>query len=44
MHIGIDFDNTIVCYDQIFHEAAVERDLIQPNLPASKQVVRDALR
>tara|TARA_Y100001934_G_scaffold36381_1_gene41833 strand:- start:2803 stop:3411 length:609 start_codon:yes stop_codon:yes gene_type:complete len=44
MHIGIDFDNTIVCYDRVFHAAALERGLIRTEIPASKQAVRDHLR
>ena len=42
--IGVDFDNTIVCYDGVFHRAAVERGLIPPELPVSKGQVRDHLR
>ena len=42
--IGVDFDNTIVCYDRVFHAAAVERRLIPEDLPARKDAVRDALR
>ena len=44
MRIGIDFDNTIVCYDEIFHRLAVERGLIGPDAPRGKSMVRDALR
>ena len=44
MFIGIDFDNTIVCYDQLFHNLALERNLTPKNLPISKQAVRDYLR
>jgi hypothetical protein len=42
--IGVDFDNTIVCYDQVFHQVAVERRLIPAQLPTSKGMVRDYLR
>jgi hypothetical protein len=42
--IGIDFDNTIVCYDRLFRAVAVERGLIPTTVPASKQAVRDWLR
>ena len=42
--IGIDFDNTIVCYDEIFHKVAFERGLIQSELPKTKEDVRDYLR
>jgi hypothetical protein len=44
MHIGIDFDNTIVCYDNLFHKVAVEKNLIPENLAKSKLAVRDYLR
>ncbi len=44
MLIGVDFDNTIVCYDELFHQLARERSLIPPTLPADKQAVRDYLR
>ena len=44
MLIGIDFDNTIVCYDQLFHEAARENGLIPAEVPASKDKVRSYLR
>ena len=43
MKIGIDFDNTIVCYDGVFHQAAIERGLIPEELPSSKNSVRDYL-
>lgn len=44
LRLGIDFDNTIVCYDQVFHQVARERELIPADLPVSKQAVRDYLR
>lgn len=44
MRIGLDFDNTIVRYDQVFHMAAVDRGLIGPDVPASKVTVRDHMR
>ena len=42
--VGVDFDNTIVCYDAIFHRIAVERGLVPADLPANKTAVRDYLR
>jgi hypothetical protein len=42
--IGLDFDNTIVSYDALFHQVALERSLIPASLPKSKVVVRDYLR
>jgi FMN phosphatase YigB (HAD superfamily) len=44
MRIGIDFDNTIACYDGVFHEAALERALIPAGLAEDKTSVRDHLR
>lgn len=44
MIVGIDFDNTLVCYDGLFHAEAVKRDLIPANTPTHKQGVRDMLR
>jgi hypothetical protein len=43
MRIGIDFDNTIACYDGVFHAAALERGLIPANLASGKSAVRDYL-
>jgi len=42
--VGVDFDNTIVCYDRLFHKAALEKGLIPPELPAFKGQVRDYMR
>lgn len=44
MIIGVDFDNTIVCYDALFHRTAVERALIPASVPMTKNAVRDYLR
>lgn len=44
IHIGIDFDNTIVSYDSLFHCLALEQSLIPADLQVSKTVVRDHLR
>ena len=44
MKIGIDFDNTIVCYDDIFYLVALEKNLIPVNVQKSKGKVRDYLR
>lgn len=43
MRIGIDFDNTIACYDGVFHAAALERGLIAADLATDKNSVRDFL-
>ena len=42
--IGIDFDNTIVCYDEVFVQVAVEQGLVPPQVATSKTAVRDYLR
>lgn len=44
MRIGIDFDNTIVCYDRVFHLVAREQGVIPADLPMTKEKVRDHLR
>ena len=44
MRIGIDFDNTIVSYDALFHKVAREQDLVPANTPVNKLAVRDLLR
>ena len=44
MRIGIDFDNTIVSYDELFHKVAIEQALVPADLPKSKLAVRDYLR
>ena len=43
MHIGLDFDNTIVSYDTLFHKLAVEGGWITESVPISKLKVRDQL-
>ena len=44
MHIGVDFDNTIVCYDALFHKVAREKNLIPAEVPINKTDVRNHLR
>lgn len=44
MHIGVDFDNTIVCYDALFHRVAREKNLIPDTVPVNKSDVRNYLR
>ena len=44
MKIGLDFDNTIVCYDEIFYRVALEEALIPNTAPQSKIFIRDYLR
>ena len=42
--IGIDFDNTIVFYDNLFHKIALEKKLISVDFPKSKILIRNFLR
>jgi hypothetical protein len=42
--IGVDFDNTLICYDQAFHQVALAEGLIPAGTPAAKREVRDAVR
>jgi hypothetical protein len=44
MHIGVDFDNTIVSYDGVFHRVALEQGLVPPTIAPTKLAVRDWLR
>ena len=44
MRIGVDFDNTIVCCDPLFHRAALAKKLIPSTVGAAKSEVRDYLR
>ncbi len=43
MRIGVDFDNTIACYEGVFHAAALERGLIPASVATDKNAVRDHL-
>ena len=42
--IGIDFDNTLVIYDQLFYKVAIERNLIPLEMVRSKLEIRNFLR
>jgi len=44
MIVGVDFDNTIVCYDELFHRVAVERSLVPAEVPRTKPAIREHLR
>lgn len=44
MRVGLDFDNTIVRYDALFHQLAHEAGWIPAEMPKSKLLVRDHLR
>lgn len=42
--IGIDLDNTLVCYDELFFQTARNENLIEGSVPKSKKKIRDAIR
>ena len=42
--IGVDLDNTLVCYDELFHSVAQQERLIDSSAPKSKERIRDAIR
>src|SRR4051812_22237008 len=42
--VGIDFDNTLVSYDELIQRAAVERGLIEAGPAEGKRAVRDRIR
>lgn len=44
MIIGIDFDNTIVSYNELFHRIARDKKIIPNELPINKTAVRNYLR
>ena len=44
LRIGVDFDNTIICYDQAFAAQAQARQLLPPGLAPTKLAIRDHLR
>jgi hypothetical protein len=41
--IGVDFDNTIISHDAVFHQIALEMGLVDARTPRSKAAVRDAV-
>lgn len=45
MRIGLDFDNTLVCYDQAFYTVAVQLGLLPPDfIRQTKQAVKTFLQ
>ncbi len=42
--IGLDFDNTIVCYDNVFQKVAIADNLVPIEFATSKNAIRDYLR
>ena len=44
MVLGLDFEYTIIKYDELFHRVAFEKNLIPADLPKEKNTVRNYLR
>jgi hypothetical protein len=44
MRIGLDFDNTIIRYDEVFRQAAQARGLLAGDCCGTKQQIREAIR
>ena len=44
LRVGIDFDNTIITYDEVFRIAARRDGLVDDSFKGCKQEVRDAIR
>lgn len=44
MRIGIDFDNTIICYDDVFCHLAKDWGLVNPEFSGTKRELRDEVR
>lgn len=42
--VGVDFDNTIVDYDELMHEIALEKGFISPGVYKSKIQIRESVR
>ena len=42
--LGLDFDNTLVRYDKLFHKLAIEKNLIDKSTPANKVEIRQQLK
>jgi hypothetical protein len=42
--VGIDFDNTLISYDEVFFNHALDLKLISPESNRNKKDVRDAIR
>ena len=42
--IGIDFDNTLICYDEVLYSLALREGWIHPDIAGQKTLIRDAIR
>jgi phosphoserine phosphatase len=43
MMLGLDFDNTIIRYDELFHKVALEKKVVPGSVPADKNAIRNYL-
>lgn len=44
IRLGLDFDNTLISYDKLFHRVALDKGLISADIPKQKNAVRDSMR
>lgn len=44
LRVGLDFDNTLITYDQVFLAMARERGLTAPDFEGRKKAIRDSIR
>ena len=44
MRLGLDFDNTLISYDRLFHRVALDKGLILEDILKQKNAVRDSMR
>ncbi|MEI8033263.1 MAG: hypothetical protein WCH05_07960 [Chlorobiaceae bacterium] len=44
MRLGLDFDNTLISYDELFYQVALDKLLIPEMIARQKNAVRDYLR
>ena len=44
LHIGIDFDNTLISYDALFFECALAKKMIPCDFRADRHVLRSTIR
>ncbi|MGP8281872.1 MAG: hypothetical protein ACLQT6_04085 [Desulfomonilaceae bacterium] len=44
MKIGVDFDNTLINYDELMYDVALRRNLVSNSTPRSKKGIRDEIR
>ena len=42
--VGIDFDNTVICYDAVFQRLAAEAGLVPADPPRPQKAIREAAR